>query len=126
MKLLFSFLLMICFVGFAGAQAKEVSTIDYVKTEIKKVEGFLAKQNSKLKLTNAQRDQLTKIFETKKISSDLIIAKEKSLSKVEISNAMTKLENEYKDKIESIMDVEQRVAYQKIKKSQLLPEAKMN
>ena len=106
--------------SFASAQVKT----DYIQDEIKKVENFLSKQDAKLTLNNEQRSQLVKIFDEKKVRYEQILSLKKS--KIEVSNDMTTLENEYKDRVESIMNVDQRLAYQKIKKSALLKDSKMN
>jgi len=101
---------------FVNSFAFSQKNIDYINTEVKKVEVQLNKKGEHLQLSNTQKDKLYTLFEDKYKRVDLFLLKD--LSKSEISKGMTKIEEEFRPKIESILNLEQRLAFQKKRKTQ--------
>lgn len=82
--------------------------VDYIKKQIQNVEVILNKKGENLKLNNSQKESLTKIFEAKHSQVEYVYANVKEKSA--ISKAMTKIEDEYQNKVSSVLNAEQRLA----------------
>ncbi len=101
---------------FLNSFAFGQKNIEYINKEVIKVEVRLNKKGEHLQLTNIQKDKLYILFEDKFKRVDLLLSKE--LEKAEVSKEMTKIEDEFKPKIESVLNLEQRIAMQKEGKKQ--------
>lgn len=90
--------------------------IDFINKEVKKVEVLLNKKGEHLQLSNSQKDKLYAIFDEKYKRVDLFLSKD--LEKLEVSQGISKIEEEFRPRIESVLNLEQRLALQKKRKPQ--------
>jgi hypothetical protein len=116
------FFVIFVFLGLNSLTAQ--TSEDFVQTEIKKVETILSKSDAKLILNTIQKDQLATIFKDKFTLVNAVY--NRNLSKLDTSNEITKIENEYKDKIENILTFDQRKVFTKIPKQSMLKPASTN
>ena len=111
MKYIFSLLVVLFAASFAFGQ----KNIEYINKEVKKVEVQLNKKGEHLQLSNVQKDKLYSIFAEKYKRVELFLSKD--LEKKEVSNGMTKIEDEFRPRIESVLNLDQRLAVQKKRKT---------
>jgi len=110
------FLLIAVVVLFINSFVSGQKNIDFINKEVKKMEVLLNRKGEHLQLSNSQKDKLYTIFDEKYKRVNLLL--EKDLEKLEVSKGMTKIENEFRTKIESVLNLEQRLAIQKKRKLQ--------
>lgn len=110
------FLLIAVVILFINSFVSGQKNIDFINKEVKKVEVQLTKKGEHLQLSNSQKDKLYAIFDEKYKRVDLLLAKD--LEKIDVSKGMTKIEEEFRPKIESVLNLDQRLAIQKKRKPQ--------
>ncbi|MBC7885572.1 MAG: hypothetical protein H7X99_08860 [Saprospiraceae bacterium] len=111
MKLYFAIL----FLAFTSLGASAQDNIKFIATEVKTVDVWLMKSGDHLKLNNAQKEKLHIIFENKFNRVEQIISRQ--LGKSKTSHELTKIEDEFRSDVESVLSIDQRMAYQKKKKA---------
>ncbi len=113
MKHLFIVFLLFAF-GFAVNGQKNIT---FINQQVKNLEIQLVKKGEHLKLTTLQLEELSKIFNEKFERVEAVLAK--YIVKSEVSNEMTKIEDEFTPKVESILTFNQRLALHKDRKKPL-------
>ena len=112
------------FIGFFSFGLSAQVKRDFVATEITKIENYLIKYKSKSALTNDQKSKLVAIFESK--SKALELQYSRKMSKKDVSDAVTKIEADYMSRVETILDLDQRIALQNIPKQKTTIGTTMN
>lgn len=109
-----NFLLSLTFV-FISTFVFGQTNVEFIETEVSKLEVQLAKNDVHNSLTNVQKEKLHQIFADKYNKVQQVI--DKKLAKLATSQAITKIDEELQPKIEAILTLEQRTAIQIKKKS---------
>jgi hypothetical protein len=102
------------FLLFAMCITYGQKNIGFIQIEVEKVETDLVRNSEHLKLNNIQKEQLHVIFEAKFKRVDEIISR--NLSKLETSKQITLVEKEFHPQISEILNIQQRIVFQKKKK----------
>jgi len=93
------------FIGFAMNGQKNIT---FINQQVENLEIQLVKKGEHLKLTTLQLEELSKIFNEKFERVQTVLAKYSVKS--EVSKEMTKIEDEFTPKVESILTFNQRLA----------------
>ena len=109
--------LVIVFLFFIGFEGNSQKNITFINQQVENLEIQLVKKGEHLKLTNIQLEKLSKIFNEKFERVETVLSKYSVKS--EISNEITKIEDEFTPRVESILNFDQRLALHRDKKKPL-------
>ena len=115
-------LMVITFLCFVMYSAYGQKNIEYIKVQIENIDFHLVKKGEHLKLNNAQLDALYKVFDEKHARYESIIAGNKDKS--DVSNALTKLDEEFAPRVSAVLDLNQRVSLMKKEKNKAVQSGK--
>jgi deoxyribodipyrimidine photolyase len=101
-------LFMVFFLFFIGFAMNGQKNITFINQQVENLEIQLVKKGEHLKLTTLQLEELSKIFNEKFERVQTVLAKYSVKS--EVSKEMTKIEDEFTPKVESILTFNQRLA----------------
>ena len=95
---------------FVGNILYAQQNIEFIQSEIRDIETYLSKTGANLMLSNQQKESLHVVLEAKFKKVEQLL--EKKLAKLETSIGMTKIEEDFRPKIEAILNIDQRIEYQ--------------
>lgn len=98
-------------IGFSGSGQKNIT---FINQQVENLQIQLIKKGEHLKLTNVQLEKLSNIFNDKFERVETVLSK--YVLKAEVSNEITKIEDEFAPKVESILTFDQRLALHREKK----------
>jgi hypothetical protein len=104
---IFSTILMLFLLVSANAQTK----IEYIEQQLTNLEMELKRHNPAWSLDNIQKTKLIQIFEEKYQKVNVVLSSK--MEKLEVSDKLTRIDQEYKPKVLATLSVEQRMALNK-------------
>ena len=99
------------FLFFISTAVIGQSKIEYIEQQLTNLEMELKKHNQAWALDNIQKSKLIQIFDEKYTRASVIL--NSKMEKLEVSNNLTKIDNEFRPKVSAVLTVEQRVALNK-------------